>query len=54
MHSRFRCCRSPCVRTSSEQFNARPAEIRRLLRVGLEVARTRELTKEMLVTGLPL
>jgi len=38
----------------SEQFNARPAEIRRLLRGELEAARTRELTDEMLAAGLPL
>ncbi len=42
------------VRTLSEQFNARPAEIRRLLRGELEAARTRELTDEMLAAGLPL
>ena len=31
------------VRTLSEQFNAKPAEIKRLLRGELDVARTREL-----------
>jgi len=42
------------VRTLSEQFNARPAEIKRLLRGELEATRTRELTDEMLAAGLPL
>ncbi len=42
------------VRTLSEQFSARPAEIRRLLRGELEAARTREFTDEMLAAGLPL
>ncbi len=42
------------VRTLSEKFNAKPAEIKRLLRGELEAARTRELTDEMLAAGLPL
>lgn len=42
------------VRTLSEQFNARPAEIKRLLRGELDAARTRELADEMRAAGLPL
>lgn len=42
------------VRTLAEQFNAKPAEIRRLLRGDLDAARARELTDEMLAAGLPL
>ena len=42
------------VRTLSEQFNAKPAEIRRLLRGELDAARTRELAEEMRAAGLPL
>ena len=42
------------VRTLSEQFNAKPAEIKRLLRGELDVARTRELADEMRAAGLPL
>jgi len=42
------------VHTLSEQFNAKPAEIRRLLRGELDPARTRELADEMRAAGLPL
>lgn len=42
------------VRTLSEQFNAKPAEIRRLMRGELDAARTRELAEEMRAAGLPL
>lgn len=42
------------VRTLAEQFNAKPAEIRRLLRSELDAARTRELAEEMRAAGLPL
>ena len=42
------------VRTLAEQFSAKPAEIRRLLRGDLDAARARELTDEMLAAGLPL
>ena len=38
----------------SEQFNAKPAEIKRLLRGELDPARTRELVDEMRTAGLPL
>ncbi len=42
------------VRTLSEQFNAKPAEIKRLMRGDLDAARTRELADEMRAAGLPL
>src|SRR3954469_18681069 len=42
------------VHTLSEQFNAKPAEIKRLLRGELDPARTRELVDEMRAAGLPL
>ena len=42
------------VRALSEQFNAKPAEIKRLLRGELDAARTRELADEMRAAGLPL
>ena len=42
------------VRTLSEQFDAKPAEIKRLLRGELDAARTRELADEMRAAGLPL
>ena len=42
------------VRTLSEQFSAKPAEIKRLLRGELDAARTRELADEMRTAGLPL
>ena len=38
----------------AEQFNAKPAEIKRLLRGELDAARTRELADEMRAAGLPL
>lgn len=38
----------------SEQFNAKPAEIKGLLRGKLDAARTRELADEMRAAGLPL
>jgi len=42
------------IRSLSEQFNAKPAEIKRLFRGELDAARTRDLTDEMLAAGLPL
>ena len=42
------------VRALAEQFNAKPAEIKRFLRGELDTTRTRELTDEMLAAGLPL
>lgn len=42
------------VRSLAEQFNAKPAEIKRFLRGELDATRTRELTDEMLAAGLPL
>jgi type II secretory pathway predicted ATPase ExeA len=42
------------VRSLSDQFNAKPAEIKRLLRGELDAGRTRELTDQMLAAGLPL
>ena len=42
------------LRSLAEQFNAKPAEIRRFLRGELDAARTRELTDEMLAAGLPI
>ena len=42
------------VHNLAEQFNAKPAEIRRFLRGELDAARTRELTDEMLAAGLPI
>ena len=42
------------VRTLAEQFNAKPVEIKCLLRGELDAARARELTDEMLAAGLPL
>ncbi len=42
------------VRTLSEQFNAKLAEIKRLMRGDLDAARTRELADEMRAAGLPL
>jgi len=41
------------VRSLVEQFNAKPAEIRRLLRGDLDPARSRELMDEMRAAGLP-
>ena len=41
------------VRSLAEQFDARPAEIRRLLRGGLDPARSAELVDEMRAAGLP-
>jgi hypothetical protein len=41
------------VRGLVEQFDAKPAEIRRLLRGDLEPARSRELLDEMRAAGLP-
>jgi hypothetical protein len=37
----------------AEQFDAKPAEIRRLLRGDLDPARSRELMDEMRAAGLP-
>lgn len=42
------------MRTLSEQFNAKPAEIKRLMLGDLDAARTRELADEMRAAGLPL
>ena len=42
------------TRMLAEQFDAKPAEIRKLLRGGLDPVRTRELTDEMRAAGLPL
>ena len=42
------------VRSLAEQFQAKPAEIELFLRGGLDAARTRELTDQMLRAGLPL
>ena len=41
------------VRSLAEQFDAKPAEIRRLLRGDLDPARLRELMDEMRAAGLP-
>ncbi len=41
------------VRSLAEQFDAKPAEIRRLLRGDLDPARSRELMDEMRQAGLP-
>ena len=41
------------VRSLVEQFDAKPAEIRRLLRGDLDPARSRELLDEMRAAGLP-
>ncbi len=41
------------VRGLAEQFDAKPAEIRRLLRGDLDPARSRELMDEMRAAGLP-
>jgi type II secretory pathway predicted ATPase ExeA len=42
------------VKSLSEQFNAKPAEIRSLFRGQLDPVRTRELQEQMLVAGLPI
>lgn len=42
------------TRMLAEQFDAKPAEIRKLLRGGLDPVRARELTDEMRAAGLPL
>lgn len=42
------------LRSLCEQFDARPAEIRQLLRGDLDPARTTELTDQMRAAGLPL
>jgi type II secretory pathway predicted ATPase ExeA len=42
------------VRSLCEQFDARPAEIRQLLRGDLDPARTNELTDQMRAAGLPV
>jgi hypothetical protein len=41
------------VRSLAEQFDAKPAEIRRLLRGDLDPSRSRELMDEMRAAGLP-
>lgn len=42
------------VRSLTDQFDAKPAEIKKLLRGGLDPARSRELMDEMRAAGLPL
>jgi type II secretory pathway predicted ATPase ExeA len=42
------------VKSLSEQFNAKPAEIRSLFRGLLDPVRTRELQEQMLAAGLPI
>jgi type II secretory pathway predicted ATPase ExeA len=42
------------VRSLADQFNAKPAEVKRLLRGELDATRTQELTDDMLAAGLPL
>lgn len=42
------------IKSLSEQFNAKPAEIRSLFRGQLDPMRTRELQEQMLAVGLPL
>ena len=42
------------IRTLAEQFNAKPVEIKRLLRGERDAARAREFTDEMLAAGLLL
>jgi hypothetical protein len=41
------------IRSLAEQFEAKPAEIRQLLRGALDPERTRELLDEMRAAGLP-
>jgi hypothetical protein len=41
------------LRSLVEQFDAKPAEIRRLLRGELDASRTQELLDEMRAAGLP-
>ena len=43
-----------CVKSLSEQLNAKPSEIRCLFRGQLDPARTRELQEQMLAAGLPI
>ena len=42
------------TKSLAERFDARPAEIRQLLRGELDPARARELTDDMRAAGLPL
>ena len=42
------------VRGLAEQFNAKPAEIKLFFRGQLDAARTKELTEQMLIAGLPI
>ena len=42
------------VKSLADQFDARPAEIKHLLRGSLDPARSRELMDEMRAAGLPL
>jgi AraC-like DNA-binding protein len=42
------------VKSLSEQFNAKPTEIRSLFRGQLDPTRTRELQEQMLAAGLPI
>ena len=44
----------PCRLTLCDQFDAKPAEIRQLLRGGLNPQRSAELIDEMRAAGLPL
>jgi hypothetical protein len=42
------------VRSLAEQFNAKPAEIKALLKGQLDAARRKELAEQMLSAGLPM
>jgi len=42
------------VRSIAEEFRIKPADVRLYLRAQLNPARTRELTEQMLVAGLPV
>jgi hypothetical protein len=42
------------VKNLADQFNAKPAEVRLFLRGALDAERTRELSEQMRVAGLPL
>ena len=42
------------VKGIAEEFHIRPAEVRLFLQGQLDPARTRELTEQMLVAGLPV
>jgi hypothetical protein len=42
------------VKNLADQFHAKPAEVRLFLRGALDAERTRELSEQMRVAGLPL